>query len=144
MYLLCLSLSNCCTEDISCRISDEKWFWLYPGKKRLMKKSRELIKAHFFKYKLLFGVLLLLIIAGIITDSVNPYLYGKIIDSVIQNDLHTLKKNLLLFFMVSVLVQILGILETTLGKIITIRIENSLKTVLYELVLAMNCREQEK
>lgn len=109
-----------------------------------MKKSRELIKAHFFKYKLLFGVLLLLIIAGIITDSVNPYLYGKIIDSVIQNDLHTLKKNLLLFFMVSVLVQILGILETTLGKIITIRIENSLKTVLYELVLAMNCREQEK
>lgn len=109
-----------------------------------MNKSQKWIKEYLLKYKFLFGILLLVIILGIIIDSISPYIYGKTIDSIIQKDITEVKVNLFIFFLISIVVHILTILETTIGKQLSMKIENELKINLYTLILSMKCREQDK
>ncbi len=109
-----------------------------------MNKSQKWIKEYLLKYKFLFGILLLVIILGIIMDSISPYIYGKTIDSIIQKDITEVKVNLFIFFLISIVVHILTILETTIGKQLSMKIENELKINLYTLILSMKCREQDK
>lgn len=113
-------------------------------KKEVMNKSQKWIKEYLLKYKFLFGILLLVIILGIIMDSISPYIYGKTIDSIIQKDITEVKVNLFIFFLISIVVHILTILETTIGKQLSMKIENELKINLYTLILSMKCREQDK
>lgn len=98
-----------------------------------MKKN---IYQKYLKRILNFIILLLIcILTEIIIDSINPYLFGRIIDGISNKDINLIKHNLFNFTIVLTVVQILRIFEQLLGESIVLKIVNEIKKNLFKTVL---------
>lgn len=111
---------------------------------RQRKDSGSVYKDIFLKKKFSFFLLLAVIVAGVIAESINPYIYGKIIDSITNKELSTLKKYLIVFFVIMLIVQFLSILESLAGQKVTTLIENEIKEKLFRKILGIRHSELDK
>lgn len=98
----------------------------------------------FMKKKSSFFLLLAVIIAGVVAVSVNPYIYGKIIDSITNKELRTLKNYLFIFFVIMLAVQCLSILESLIGQKVTTLLENEIKEKLFSKIAVLKYCELDK
>lgn len=111
---------------------------------RKKRSTTTIYKDIFIKKRLSFFLLLAVIIVGAVIESVNPYIYGKIVDSITNKELQNLKKYLLIFFVIILAVQSLSILEGLIGQKVTTLLENEIKEKLFSKVLVLKYRELDK
>ncbi len=92
----------------------------------------------FFKEKIGYIILLsIVIILGIILESINPYLFGKIIDNISKNKKMVMGRYFFWYTAILFSIQILGCFEKILGKSIVLNIVNRIKHTLFGCVVAM-------
>lgn len=89
-------------------------------------------------------ILLLLIAIGVAINSVNPYLYGRIIDNITLSEINLLKNNLLIFFSVNLITILFSVLEEIVGKRLSMVSSNNIKIDLFEKILKMNLSSCDK
>lgn len=75
-------------------------------------------------------LLILTIGIGTVVSGINPYIYGKIVDSISEKNTFFLKKWLLLLGIVLIATLILEIVESMLGNWLTNTTENQIKSEL--------------
>lgn len=102
---------------------------------------KEISRQYLKKYKGLLALLILVIGTGTAINAVSPYVYGKLIDSIVGADLGGFKRWLIVFLIALVLTQILEAVETILGNWVVNRIENDMKENLMGEILSLRCRE---
>lgn len=86
----------------------------------------------FFKEKIGYIILLsIVIILGIILESINPYLFGKIIDNISKNKKMVMGRYFFWYTAILFSIQILGCFEKILGKSIVLNIVNRIKHTLF-------------
>lgn len=81
--------------------------------------------------------LLICIFLGILIDSTNPYVFGKIIDAISKNDRNTVGRYLIYFTIILVAVHVLAYFEKLLGKSVVLKTINDIKENLFCNVLNM-------
>lgn len=111
---------------------------------RKKKRSPSIYKVIFMKKRSSFFLLLAVIIAGVVAESINPYVYGKIIDSITNKELYMLKKYLGIFFVIMLTVQGLSILESLVGQKVTTLLENEIKEKLFDKISVLKYCELDK
>lgn len=82
-------------------------------------------------------LLLICIFLGILVDSTNPYIFGKIIDSISKNEKNIVGKYLIYFAIILSVVQILAYIEKLLGRSVVLKTINEIKANLFCNVLNM-------
>ena len=81
-------------------------------------------------------LLILTIGIGTVVSGINPYIYGKIVDSISEKNTF-LKKWLLLLGIVLIATLILEIVESMLGNWLTNTTENQIKSELLERIVSI-------
>ena len=84
-------------------------------------------------------LLILTIGIGTVVSGINPYIYGKIVDSISEKNTFFLKKWLLLLGIVLIATLILEIVESMLGNWLTNTTENQIKSELLERIVSIKC-----
>ena len=84
-------------------------------------------------------LLILTIGIGTVVSGINPYIYGKIVDSISEKNTFFLKKWLLLLEIVLIATLILEIVESMLGNWLTNTTENQIKSELLERIVSIKC-----
>jgi len=83
-------------------------------------------------------LLLICIFLGILVDSTNPYIFGKIIDSISKNEKNIVGKYLIYFAIILSVLQILAYIEKLLGRSVVLKTINEIKANLFCNVLNMH------
>lgn len=91
-----------------------------------------------------FCILSTLIVIGIITSSVTPYLFGSLIDSVIATDVTSLKKYTVLFLGFNMFSILIEVIESIIGNDISLRVSSEIKQELLAKILRLKAKEQDK
>lgn len=104
--------------------------------KKQYKEQKDFIKKIFIIYKWRLISLLAIIIISTIVSSVSPYIYGEIIDSITGQNINKLKKNLMIFFVVIIMVELLSIVEGIIGQSAENLLENDIKQILFNKILS--------
>ena len=101
--------------------------------------NKEIYRKYFKKNRK--GVMLLILTIGIgtVVSGINPYIYGKIVDSISEKNTFFLKKWLLLLGIVLIATLILEIVESMLGNWLTNTTENQIKSELLERIVSIKC-----
>lgn len=103
----------------------------------MIKIYTELVKRYFtIKYKELF-LLLILILIGTAVGAVTPLLFGNIIDLILQKQIYNIIQNIAMFFLLSLLEIILGVVEAYLGNRVVLEISNEIKKDLNKKIMNM-------
>ena len=84
-------------------------------------------------------LLILTIGIGTVVSGINPYIYGKIVDSISEKNTFFFKKCLLLLGIVLIATLILEIVESMLGNWLTNTTENQIKSELLERIVSIKC-----
>lgn len=89
------------------------------------------------------GLLLLILIIGMgtIVSGINPYVYGKIVDSISDKNVYSLKKWLLLFGTILIVTLILESIESLVGNWLTNITENQMKLNLFGHIFSIKCKK---
>lgn len=107
-------------------------------------KKKLSIKEYVIKSKSKLIFLLMVIILGVIISSITPYLYGKIIDYIVNGDLKSIKNLLFCFATFNIVSIALSILENVIGTQITIGISNDIKYKIFSHILHLKAKEQDQ
>lgn len=99
---------------------------------------------HFNKKLLSLIVLTLIIITGVAAGSINPFVYGKIIDAIGIKQLESVSMYIILYFFVNLSASLLGLLESYIGRIITYHISSSVKREVFTKIIRMRFKNLEK
>lgn len=91
------------------------------------------------KHKKQVFFLLLLIALGVIASSINPAIYGGVIDSITNLEREKFELCLVLFLCIQIFTQLLSVLETYIGQLTATRIENEIKNHLFKRILRFKC-----
>lgn len=92
-----------------------------------IKFDNEILKKYFApKYKEII-MLSILILSGTAISGITPFLYGKIIDLIINKNLYIFVKYLLIIIFISIVEEILATLEVYCGSKVTLKITNEMK-----------------
>lgn len=92
----------------------------------------------YFRHRLLFVAgLLALIIFGVATGNINPYLYGKIIDFITTGNLASLRIYIVIYFFATIVSAGLGMLEGYMGQIFSFVVTNEVKKELFNKIMRM-------
>lgn len=91
----------------------------------------ELYQKYFRKNNKGLVLLILIIGVGTVVNGLNPYIYGKIIDSISGKNIIILKKWLLCLGIVLIVTLILETVESLIGNWLTNIIENQIKNDLF-------------
>jgi len=105
-----------------------------------MIKAKEKLSQYVYKEKKSILIIIFVIIVGVIFNNLNPTIYGKIIDSITEKDINSLKKYLIINAFVLISISLLSVLETTLGNLITYRINNRIKEIIFKKILLKRCK----
>ena len=89
--------------------------------------NKEIYIKYFKKNRKGFLLLILIIGMGTIVSGINPYVYGKIVDSISDKNVYSLKKWLLLFGTILIVTLILESIESLVGNWLTNITENQMK-----------------
>ena len=102
--------------------------------------NRELYQKYFRKNNKGLVLLILIIGVGTVVNGLNPYIYGKIIDSISGKNIIILKKWLLCLGIVLIVTLILETVESLIGNWLTNIIENQIKNDLFAHITIMECK----
>ena len=94
--------------------------------------NKEIYQRYFKKNKNGLSLLILTIGIGTIVSGINPYIYGKIIDSISEKNIYSLKRWLLFFGIVLIATTILEAIESVIGNQLTNITENQMKFDLFK------------
>ena len=100
----------------------------------------ELYQKYFRKNNKGLVLLILIIGVGTVVNGLNPYIYGKIIDSISGKNIIILKKWLLCLGIVLIVTLILETVESLIGNWLTNIIENQIKNDLFAHITIMECK----
>lgn len=96
--------------------------------------NKEIYQKYFKQNKKGLVLLILTIGIGAIISGINPYIYGKIVDSISEKDIYSLKKGLLFFGSFLIITLLLEAVESLIGSWLTYITENQMKVDLFEYV----------
>lgn len=94
------------------------------------------------KNKLIF--LVLMIFGGTFIKNINPYLYGKMLDSISHSDMSFLIKLIIIYFVVTMLTTLLGIYEDYLGQTLSFKISRNVQKDMFNKIIKLKARNYEK
>lgn len=103
--------------------------------------NKEIYQKYFKQNKKGLVLLILTIGIGAIISGINPYIYGKIVDSISEKDIYSLKKGLLFFGSFLIITLLLEAVESLIGSWLTYITENQMKVDLFEYVTFIDCKK---
>lgn len=103
--------------------------------------NKEIYIKYFKKNRKGFLLLILIIGMGTIVSGINPYVYGKIVDSISDKNVYSLKKWLLLFGTILIVTLILESIESLVGNWLTNITENQMKLNLFGHIFSIKCKK---
>ena len=103
--------------------------------------NKEIYQRYFKKNKNGLSLLILTIGIGTIVSGINPYIYGKIIDSISEKNIYSLKRWLLFFGIVLIATTILEAIESVIGNQLTNITENQMKFDLFKQITFIQCKK---
>lgn len=109
-----------------------------------LKISRNIYKTFITQERLKMFILIAIIFMGILSNSIEPYIFGKIIDQITVLNIYELKKYILSYFFISLISLVLSILETIYAQNLIINITNNLKSIVFKDVLKIRVKNLEK
>ena len=91
-------------------------------------------------------ILFLILIIGVtvVFGNLNPYIYGKMIDSINAFDMKTLISLAILYFLITILGTAIGILEGYIGQKVTFEISSHVRKDLFQKMVGMKTEEVQK
>lgn len=103
--------------------------------------NKEIYQKYFKQNKKGLVLLILTIGIGAIISGINPYIYGKIVDSISEKDIYSLKKGLLFLGSFLIITLLLEAVESLIGSWLTYITENQMKVDLFEYVTFIDCKK---
>lgn len=107
-------------------------------------KSMSDIKGYFINRKKSILVLLVIIVLGIILGSITPYLYGVILDNVVQGNIERIRVLVICFFGINVLLTITSRIESILGEKLSIKLNNDIKKQIFGRMVLITAKSNDK
>lgn len=99
----------------------------------------------YFQSRLGYLILLLLIIVfGVVAGNLSPLIYGSILDFISTGNLQGVRTYIFIYFGISLLALILGLVEGYLGTLISHFISSDVKKTLYRKILRMRFRSLDR
>lgn len=109
----------------------------------ITKRVFKFINRYFYHKKGKVVILFLVIIIGILINGITPYLYGNIIDNIVSGKIFEVKRILIMFFLLSLSVNILQEFEKIIGTKVSVKISNEIKCNLFDVILWMKSKNQD-
>lgn len=122
---------------------------LFYGDKGIMDKIKSnrfglFFFRYFYNKILILFILTFIIILGVITSNVNPFVYGKIIDTINLKQLVKVKLYIVLYFGVNLFTLLIGLLEGYIGQLLTYQIGSRVKQDVFSKIIRMRFKNLEK
>lgn len=109
------------------------------------KKRFDKFYQRYFKPKLSYIVLLIIIITfGVVFGNLSPFVYGKILDFISDKNIDDVKQYIFIYFGISILALLLGIIEGYIGTLISYLISSDVRRSLYQKIMRMRIRSLDK
>ena len=112
------------------------------------KEDNEKLKVFIKKYispeknKLVF--LVLMIFGGTFIKNINPYLYGKMLDSISSSNMEYLIKLIVIYFVVTIFTTLLGIYEDYLGQTLSFKVSKSVQKHMFDKIIRLKTKVYDK
>lgn len=107
-------------------------------------KSMSDIKNYFINRKKSILILLVIIILGIVLSSITPYLYGVILDNVVQGNVERIRVLVICFLGINVLLTITSRIESVLGENLSIKLNNDIKKQIFGRMVLITAKSNDK
>ena len=107
-------------------------------------KSMSDIKGYFINRKKSIRILLVIIVLGIILGSITPYLYGVILDNVVQGNIAKIRVLVVCFLGINVLLTITSCIESVLGEKLSIKLNNDIKKQIFGRMVLITAKSNDK
>jgi ATP-binding cassette subfamily B protein len=105
---------------------------------KLKNNTYFLFFTQYFKLRLrIFAFLMVIIIIGVAAGSLNPFIYGKILDAVTAGDLEQIKAFILIYFSINLSATLLSLRESYLGQIVSYFITADIRKRLFSKIVRM-------
>lgn len=115
-----------------------------------MKKDKDFEKFNWFLKKYIYpqrvkiAFIVLLILVGSFIGNLSPFLYGKMLDSIVAFDINHLMRLIIIYFIVTVGTTILSIFEGYMGKMVSFKIVKSSQRDLFNKIVRLKASAFEK
>lgn len=115
-----------------------------------MKKDKDFEKFNWFLKKYIYPqrvkivFIVLLILVGSFIGNLSPFLYGKMLDSIVAFDINHLMRLIIIYFIVTVGTTILSIFEGYMGKMVSFKIVKSSQRDLFNKIVRLKASAFEK
>ena len=115
-----------------------------------MKRDKDFEKFNWFLKKYIYpqrvkiAFIVLLILVGSSIGNLSPFLYGKMLDSIVAFDINHLIHLIIIYFIVTVGTTILSILEGYMGKMVSFKIVKSSQRDLFNKIVRLEASAFEK
>lgn len=109
-------------------------------KKLKQNRYYKFYETYFQPRRLMMLFLLLLIKAGVVSGNLNPFVYGKMIDSITAGDFPSVEKYIAIYFAVNLFAFLLGMLEGYVGQMVSYFISSDVRKRLFSKIMRMRFR----
>ncbi|MCL2717966.1 MAG: ABC transporter ATP-binding protein/permease [Lachnospiraceae bacterium] len=103
-----------------------------------------LYKLYFSKYLRSLIFLTLLVVLFVALGSINPYLFGVLIDTMINQDFQAFHTALILYVSLNLIVSSIGIVKERITSIFSYKVSSQIKERLFKKVIYLKCVSREK
>lgn len=109
-----------------------------------LKISRKIYKTFIIRERWRLFILITIIFLGILSNSLSPYIFGKIVDQITALNILGVKKYILIYFSISILSLALSFIESIYAQNLIINITNNLKDKIYRDILKIRVLNLDK
>jgi ATP-binding cassette subfamily B protein len=102
------------------------------------------LKKYIYPQRVKIAFIVLLILAGSSIGNLSPFLYGKMLDSIVAFDINHLMRLIIIYFIVTVGTTILSIFEGYMGKMVSFKIVKSSQRDLFNKIVRLKASAFEK
>ena len=94
-------------------------------------------KKHFKRILPLIAILILLIIVGVVSGNINPFIYGKIIDFITAGDLDSIPAYIFVFLLINLFAMLLSMVESYIGQLVSYSVSSGVRKELFAKITRM-------
>ncbi|MDR1639774.1 MAG: ABC transporter ATP-binding protein/permease [Clostridiales bacterium] len=95
----------------------------------------------FKKHRVFISFLIILIVFGVITANISPYIYGKMIDVVTIGSVSDLPICIAAYFAITIVSMALGMYESYIGEMFAFKVNNEVKLAIFEKILRLRFKK---
>jgi len=110
----------------------------------LISQYKEIYNKYFYDAKYSIVLLLLIIVISIVVGSMSPYIFGMVIDTIVDKNVNKITIILVLYISINALVSILAQIQGLIKTSLIMRLNNRIKNNLYLKAVTFTCAAKDK